>query len=289
MPYDPDDTYAYKHSIVDEFFIKTADDNYVVARRCFMEDLNVDFFWLAVHALEKYQKAALLLNGRSGRADAANKLYNHDIARLYRDVHPLAPELLPKMLSKPELLHDELHWRDETPEAFLKRLYKDGRADNRYQLFGYVRHPEDLFKLDQMVFAIRRLCRPLESHFLGKNHHGVPEHSIRERMQRGEKVWNNLSGRLEETIQGRKGETLRHALLNCNFAFAPEDYNHTPIAYGSAFVNPVLVRRILDPLESNPQAAAEADALWNWVCKNIYLPKEVVREMEEARAKYKKK
>jgi hypothetical protein len=30
-----DDLYAYKHSIVDDLYIKTADDNYVAARWCF--------------------------------------------------------------------------------------------------------------------------------------------------------------------------------------------------------------------------------------------------------------
>jgi hypothetical protein len=41
--------YAAKHSIIKELFIATADDNYINARWCFHENLNVDFFWLAVH------------------------------------------------------------------------------------------------------------------------------------------------------------------------------------------------------------------------------------------------
>ena len=49
--------YAAKHSIIKELFIATADDNYINARWCFHENLNVDFFWLAVHCLEKYLKA----------------------------------------------------------------------------------------------------------------------------------------------------------------------------------------------------------------------------------------
>jgi len=124
-------TFAGKHSIVNEFFVKTADDNYVAARWCFVEGLDVDFFWLAVHVLEKYLKAALLLNGRPAKS------YSHDIVKLYAAVAPLAPELLPKKLPKPEQFDDDLHWREETPEVFLKRLYGDGQPGNRYQLFGY--------------------------------------------------------------------------------------------------------------------------------------------------------
>ncbi len=74
---------------------RTADDNYVTARWCYHEDLNIDFFWLAVRCLEKYLKAALLMNGRPVFT------YQHDIVRLYAAVKPLAPELLPDMLAKP--------------------------------------------------------------------------------------------------------------------------------------------------------------------------------------------
>src|SRR6266480_1350660 len=50
--------------------------NYVTARWCFHEGLNVDFFWLGVHCLEKYLKAALLLNGRRTIG------YGHNIVKL---------------------------------------------------------------------------------------------------------------------------------------------------------------------------------------------------------------
>ncbi|MFB9265079.1 hypothetical protein ACFFWD_18300 [Bradyrhizobium erythrophlei] len=41
---------------------------------------------------------------------------------------------------------------------FVALLHRDGQADNRYQLFGYSRQPEDLWKLDQVVFSVRRTC-----------------------------------------------------------------------------------------------------------------------------------
>jgi HEPN domain-containing protein len=179
MPVDLDHMFAGKHSIVNELFIKTADENYVVARWCFFEGLDVDFFWLAVHAVEKYLKAVLLLNGRP------TKSYGHNIPKLYAAIFPLASELLPQNLSKPRQFADNLHWIDETPDLFLKRLYRGGRADNRYQLFGYVRHSEDLFKLDQMIFAIRSLCHQLDAHFLTKKQPDVSDHSIRGRMRMG--------------------------------------------------------------------------------------------------------
>jgi HEPN domain-containing protein len=123
VTYELDGTYSNKHSIVTELFVVTADDNYVAARWCYQQGLNVDFFWLAVHCLEKYMKAVLLLNGRPARS------YGHDIAALFADVRPLAPELIPVDLTKPPLYQLE-HWYAETTEAFIARLYRDGQADN---------------------------------------------------------------------------------------------------------------------------------------------------------------
>src|SRR5664280_152097 len=128
------DQYPEKHSIVNELFINTADDNYISARWCFHESLNVDFFWLSVHCLEKYMKAVLLLNGRT------SKSYHHDIVKLYSDVKPLAPELLPTILSKPKAALSDNYLRDEDIKKFVERLHRDGQADNRYQLYGYVRN-----------------------------------------------------------------------------------------------------------------------------------------------------
>src|SRR6185437_4053231 len=107
MPEILDDSFADKHSIINELFIATADDNYVLARSCFHQHLNVDFFWLAVHALEKYLKAVLLLNGKTAKS------YGHDIVKLYASVTPLAPELLPSILGKPEDRMPDSYWHIE--------------------------------------------------------------------------------------------------------------------------------------------------------------------------------
>src|ERR1700737_1057245 len=87
--------YAEKHSIVKELFIATADDNYIAARWCFHENLNVDFFWLAVHCLEKYLKAVLLLNGKSSLG------YQHEIIELFEEIKDFANDLLPSSLVRP--------------------------------------------------------------------------------------------------------------------------------------------------------------------------------------------
>jgi hypothetical protein len=281
------DQYAEKNSVVQELFINTADDNYIAARWCFHENLNVDFFWLAVHSLEKYMKAVLLLNGQS------SKSYGHNITKLYSNTRPLAPELLPAKLYKPDLAMPDEQWHDEDVETFIERLYRDGQADNRYQLYGYVRHAEDLWKLDQLIFNVRRLCRPLETHFLGEKKVGAPDDSIRRRLLKDKPSAWTLNCKLEATVEGQRGETLKHALLNWNFAFAPNNYSHTRTDYRSASNNSVLIRRIYDPLEGGPKHFDHADRLWDWIKVNIQLPNkkpnDLVAEIEIERARIKAK
>jgi hypothetical protein len=256
--------------------------NYVTARWCYQQELRVDFFWLAVHCLEKYMKAALLLNDRQART------YGHDLVKLYAEVQPLAPELVSENLLQPPQYQLD-YWYAETTEAFVERLYRDGQADNRYQLFGYVLHMEDLFKVDQLVFQMRRLCQPLESHFLGEKTLGVPDQSRRERMIRDHPTSVDLHSKLEQVATGQRGQVLQQALLNWNFPFAPANFSHSPIVYRTASQNPVLVRRLFDPLEAGAQHFAGSDVLWQWVKDNIYLSRALRKEIEEERQRLKTK
>lgn len=101
----PDDNFPYQADIIKEMFIRTADENYVVARWAYQNDLITDFFWNSVHALEKYMKAVLLLNGRSV------KKFSHGIEELYKEVKELAGELLPQVLTQPPTLQIA-YWSD---------------------------------------------------------------------------------------------------------------------------------------------------------------------------------
>jgi hypothetical protein len=281
---DLDDLYPFKHDIVSELYIKTADENYVAARWCFANGLDIDFFWLAAHCMEKYLKAALLLNERPA------KTYSHDIERLYADVRPLAPELLPTTLTVPDHLPTGSIFSlgDEPVEKFVKRLYFYGQPDNRYSFIGYNRRGSDIIKFDQLVFAVRRLCQPLEAHFLGQRFRGksgVPEQTRRERMLLDDPSSRNLYSHLEEIIDGKRGKILRRALLNWNLPFAPRSYKHGSMAYGSMVRNPVLVRRFLDPLDAGkPERDKHADELWAWANENLQLPREFIKVFEKARA-----
>ena len=188
-------------------FIDTADDNYIAARWCFVEGLNVDYFWLSVHLLEKYMKAALLLNGHSSKEyltpNGKPRQYEHDITALYEQVKVFASDLLPNKLNKPDDLVLD-HWRDETPDTFIRRFYHDGNAHNRYQLFGFVQHREDLFKLDLMVFALRRLCVPLDAYSVGVPRSGTRRPTHRDILMQQPEWWNLSADCLLERDRARK-------------------------------------------------------------------------------------
>jgi hypothetical protein len=243
-----------------------------------------------VHALEKYLKAALLMNGRSGKdfpASGKPKSFGHNIVELFSEVRPLAPELIPSTLARPDIL-PEPYWYEESIEQFVSRLYDMGNEHNRYQLTGYVCRSEDLLKFDLVVFAVRRLCQPLEVHFLGKPHEGFPDESKRQRMEPDHPSSSNLHSTFERIVSGERGPLLREAALNWNLPFAPADYPHPPFGYGIFSVNPVLVRRILEPLGSgDAQQAVDSDELWQWVQENIFIPREYMKAYNDERLKRK--
>lgn len=288
MPQELRQLHAEKSRIVRELFIGTADDNYITARWCFTEGMNIDYSWLAVHTLEKYMKAALLLNGRSGkrgRDENGNcRDFGHDIRLLYKNIEGISSDLLPARLEQPAELRVD-SWRDETPAGFLERLYRNGNADNRYQIFGFLRHQEDLFKLDAMAFALRRLCVPLDAYFLGKWRPGRRNRTHREVLIEEPRTWVvSLDCKLERTVNGNRGEQLRDVLLNLNVPFAPGDFSHRDMPSVTAWRGSVIGRLILKPLEQAPTSdeAAPAAELCAWVLQNIRLPREVRKQLREA-------
>lgn len=264
---------AEKAQIVRELFIDTADDNYILARWCFVGGLSVDYSWLAVHTLEKYMKAALLLNGQSGKE-------GHDIRRLYKNVKHLSADLLPENLTQPPALEID-SWRDERPTRFLERLYRNGNAHNRYQIFGFLRHREDLFKLDSMAFALRRLCVPLEA----RRRPSKTNRTHRDVLTEEPTTWTvSQACRLERTVLGHRGEQLRKVLLNLNVSFAPEGFPHGSLRSSMAWHSSVIERLILRRLErsSCSDDTGRAVKLCRWMIENILLPDNVVQQLEEA-------
>ena len=150
-----------KNNIVTKLFVDAADQDYVLARMAYHKGLFTSFFWAAGQAIEKYLKASLLLNGHT------SKNYGHDLEKSYKEVCGFAEDFLPAKLTQPIQMGHE-NWHEETPLGFLQRIEQFICPDNRYNIFGYVAHYEDLCHLDQLIFALRRVSYALDANpFLG--------------------------------------------------------------------------------------------------------------------------
>lgn len=172
-----------KRSVVTEMFINTADQNYLIARWAYHRALFIDFFWNSAHALEKYFKASLLLNGKSTIG------LSHKLEELFDEVNAYAGTLFPQKLTKPHQF-PQTHWHDETPAKFLARFAELGDAHNRYNVFGYVQRWEDLHHLDQVVYFARRVSVDLRAWpFLGtRETPGIAPNTYREFLETSYKL-----------------------------------------------------------------------------------------------------
>ncbi len=271
-----DDLRPYKGSIINEMYLHTADDNYIVARWSHDNGLFTDFFWNAVHGLEKYMKAVLLANDRSVA------IFSHGLIPLYNEIEKLAPALLPANLLRPTNLNI-YHWVNLTPREFLEKLDSNGNADNRYLTYGYVQHAWYIHMLDRMVWTIRRLAVPLDEPIIPKHQHASAP-NYRDLLTKQPNYAHNLMLAFDRLVHGGNSEA-RRALLNNNCAFAPDDFQHDPRPSGSAVRNPVLLRRILEPLRSgNQDNARHGYRLGTWLLANTKQSKPVKDEISAAMA-----
>jgi hypothetical protein len=207
------------------------------------------------------------------RPEQGGKTYSHDVVRLYETVKAVGGSLLPDMLDKPSALEIP-HWIDRTPEQFMEHLLRNGNADNRYLIYGYTTRSQDLHMLDAIVFAIRRLVCPLGDRMFPSSDPQAPTVTLREVLTRNGSYYPSMFMPLEDLIAAKTVTPARSAALNLNMAFAPEDYPHEPMRSSSSARNPVIVRRILDPLESDdPAYSAEGIALASWFLQNVQVPK----------------
>lgn len=252
-----------RNELVHDLFVRTADENYITARWCYENQLRLDFSWLAVHCLEKYMKAVLLLNGHSAKENG------HDVRQLFVKVSEFANDLLPERLEKPIYLRD--NWFHTTTSSFIDHIYRQGNADNRYLIYGYTTRFQDLFMLDMLVFAIRRLARPLNERYLPGY---IPCDQTNRDWLLNKLNWKvSLNLPLEKALRLPIASERKRALFNHNYPFAPIDYVHEPMAAGSQSRTPVILRRVLEPLaSSDSKVLKEAIKTAKWLLENVVLP-----------------
>lgn len=257
-----------KVMVVRDMFIRTADENYVTARWCASNALTTDFLWLAFHSVEKYLKAALLLNGQSVVGA------NHDIEALFDRFQSLAGEFLPDLLTRPPRL--KMEWRDLTPKAFVERLARQGNPDNRYLVHGHDTDQEDVHRLDALVFALRRACHGLDVLLVED---ASASTSTREAL-RDNPALNLTQAMPLDTLIRVPDTPVRRAALNLNFAFAPRDYPHEAASRSAAWHTAAVDFYFFDLLTTDdPEQTADAIALGRWLLDSIQFPRAVKAEI----------
>jgi hypothetical protein len=156
----------------------------------------------------------LLLNG------STSKKFQHNIVELYTFVKSIGGDLLPRILTAPEGLETG---RDVSPEDFFSYLYARGNAHNRYMIYGYSARGQDIFMVDKMVFALRRLTVPLDDRAFPP--HVKSAMTYRERLTEEPNHYPDLGLPLDAVIKDTENSSTRVAALNFNLtAFTPDDF-----------------------------------------------------------------
>ncbi|WP_081649731.1 HEPN domain-containing protein [Fodinicurvata sediminis] len=151
----------FKSVTSNKFFITPADQNYILARWMLCNGFYPEYFWQASQAIEKYLKASLILNNYSV------KKIGHNLSNLYSAHCSVTGELAFKLFEKPKMLNQD-KWRNEDVSHFISNVMSMGDPNTRYGLLNWWRNPDDLFKLDQICWNLRRLTIGLDW-FIGED------------------------------------------------------------------------------------------------------------------------
>jgi|APSaa5957512622_1039677.scaffolds.fasta_scaffold46243_2 hypothetical protein len=178
-------------NIIEETFILTADDDYINARFLAISGMHRAFYWAAAQAVEKYLKANLLYRNKSV------KDYNHKIQEMVQELKRHDPNFSKLTLTPPKKLKEVEEnnlWGSSSLGNFIEHVSQFGSPDNRYDHFGANYEAAHIFKLDILVYYLRKCVSNLEL--------------------------------LKDTPVKKKHS---HYAFDNNYCFAPSGYKHSPI------------------------------------------------------------
>lgn len=274
------DTMPYIVPVVRNMFINTADQNYILARYAYFNQLHIDFFWLSLHALEKYFKAILLLNGKPANDPKHDLLGLHDVVIALRPCPELEQFIDPKI--------EGLYWRDSTVSSFLERLNVYGHSSNRYSTYGYTARLDDLVKVDQLVWSTRRYCRPLQYVLSGCE--GDTTINEVDELKTNSRRWKLFSSSpVESLIESGVSNELKTTFLRFNVPFAP-DIEHKLSNWQVAALNPPLLEHfeILESSNADQDTKEISANVLLWALENLFFVKKDKSEIANALSRYKK-
>jgi HEPN domain-containing protein len=195
---------AYVNTFVSRSFRDVADQDYILARAAFRNDLDLQFIWLSHQAIEKYLKAILVFNRRSAKG------FNHDLSAAYRAV----------------LAIDDVPF--DFPECVPTFIEYVERHASRYFEFPYYVFGEHLLHLDETIWHLRRWCEYLRGNAqVGEGPQDTVENLPFEIERRRFERWSSqphkfrvFGGFLEDVLDKRRHGQLRSILVWNNTFFS---------------------------------------------------------------------
>jgi hypothetical protein len=125
----------YINDFATRSFRDLADPDYIAARQCHRYELDQQFLWNSLQAIEKYLKAILLYNGSSAKG------IGHDLG---------------KGLARVQAITDIQFQLPDDVEKFIS--YVNGYGANRYLIHPTYLRDNALLELDRTVWHVRRYC-----------------------------------------------------------------------------------------------------------------------------------
>lgn len=132
-----------EHAQINQFAIRcfrdTADADYIAARAAMRVRLGGPFLWSALHAIEKYLKCILMLNGQSTIG------LKHRVADALDRINTTLPFEIRLDPAEQKFFDHLVEWNSD-----------------RYLLHSYNLLDEELLSLDRLVWRLRQYCQPLD-------------------------------------------------------------------------------------------------------------------------------
>ena len=225
-------------TIAEEIFRDQADKDYIAARSNYRMNLREQFLWSALQACEKYLKGILLFNNLSVRFPQAENApprwnknareFGHDLRRLFAAVNRIERSqfVWPKFL-----------------RGFLDYLTTFG--DNRYLSVSTYTLGDELWRLDETVWTLRRYCQSFDFRLPGKTMREsravifsiINQSGNRERPALF-RPFGAIDGYLEQLLKGRHSSAARSNLLWHNLFFGNRDRQCVRLIAYSSSANP---------------------------------------------------
>lgn len=241
----------YLNDFATRSFRDTADHDYIMARAAYRAELDAQFLWSGLQAIEKYIKAILLYN-RIPQPTKPKERLGHSLSRGMK-----ALDALPFRINLSDTSHEIIRHLDEF-----------GRF--RYLDMPYFIWDNELLKLDKAVWEIRPYCQVVnyQRTIDGEQVDMLPyELAEIEQRLKSRKPMLDLGGEIEKVLSNKK-HPARSALVWKNLFF--NCHNRKRIKWRDR------MHSVNSPLFLHPEMLEE-------VLKYVWLPGEVKQAYERDR------